>query len=79
MVLLLADAGLKWGEFNRYGQPSARACRFDNICFNAASQHFEFYRGVNGQPLFYDQKGQAHFDFPADFVNTGKGAPSSLS
>ena len=67
----LLAPGVKWQEHNRYGQPYERACRFDNICFNAASKQFEYYLGDKGDPLFYDMKGVAHFAFPKDFVNTG--------
>jgi len=64
--------GLKWGEDNMYGCPLCRTCRFDNVCFNHSSQDIQFYVGDGQLPLFYDAaNGEAHYEFPPDFINTG--------
>lgn len=64
--------GLKWGEDNMYGCPLCRTCRFDNVCFNHSSQDVQFYVGDGQLPLFYDAaNGEAHYEFPPDFINTG--------
>lgn len=64
--------GVKWNEPDPQFCSHCRTCRFDNVCVNLSSHDIQFYKGNDNIPLFYDDTGRPHHEFPTDFVDTGE-------
>ncbi len=64
--------GTKWGDQSKSICSYCRTCRFDNVCLNLSSYDIQCYKGNKQIPLFYDNGGKPHHEFPADFVETGQ-------
>ena len=55
-------------------QASTNHCHFRNLCLEASSNEWQLYLGKELRPLYYDSKAEAHFEWPAAFLNIGHGA-----